>query len=126
MEPPPPTATVAAFLGALTTSDGAVYPLDRPYVIGRDPMGDESVRRAIASPIVIPRDRHVSRIHAHVFAENRVVFIRDAGTPGGTFIAAPGAADWVRIGQRPVELKPDWSLRIGERILTYRPDHGRH
>ncbi|MEV6771742.1 FHA domain-containing protein [Nocardia sp. NPDC051030] len=122
VEPPPPTATMASVLGALTSADGAVYPMDRPYVIGRDPMSDESVRRAVASPIVIPRDRHVSRVHAYVFAENSLVFIQDAGTPGGTFIAAPGAQDWVRVAQRPVELKPGWSIRIGERILTYRTD----
>ncbi|MTJ90332.1 hypothetical protein [Nocardia seriolae] len=59
--------------GALTGAEGAVYPLDRPYVIGRDPMIDEAVRRAVASPIVIARDRHVSRVHARVFIENGLV-----------------------------------------------------
>ncbi|MEC3915396.1 FHA domain-containing protein [Nocardia sp. CDC160] len=117
---PPPTSTLAAAGGALASPEGAVYPLDRPYVIGRDPMIDEAVRRAVASPIVIARDRHVSRVHARVFIENGLVYVRDAGTPGGTFVAAPGAADWVRVGQRPMELKVGWSLRIGERILTYR------
>ncbi|WP_083913295.1 FHA domain-containing protein [Nocardia concava] len=118
--PPPTTSAMAAAGGALTSTEGAVYPLDRPYVIGRDPMIDEAVRRAVASPIVIARDRHVSRVHARVFIENGLVYVRDAGTPGGTFVAAPGAADWVRVGQRPMELKIGWSLRIGERILTYR------
>ncbi|WP_157354906.1 FHA domain-containing protein [Nocardia terrae] len=116
----PPTSTMAAVPGALASAEGAVYPLDRPYVIGRDPLIDEAVRRAVASPIVIARDRHVSRVHARVFIENGMVYVRDAGTPGGTFVAAPGAADWVRVGQRPMELKAGWSLRIGERILTYR------
>ncbi|BEK86051.1 hypothetical protein [Nocardia seriolae] len=50
--------------------------------------------------------------------------MRDAGTPGGTFVAAPGAAEWVRVGQRPMELKAGWSLRIGERVLTYRTAPG--
>ncbi|GAB2546301.1 FHA domain-containing protein [Nocardia heshunensis] len=118
--PPPTTSTLAAVGGALTGTGGEVYPLDRPYVIGRDPMIDEAVRRAVASPIVIARDRHVSRVHARVFIENGLVYVRDAGTPGGTFVAAPGAADWVRVGQRPTELPIGWSLRIGERILTYR------
>ncbi|MGW4117587.1 FHA domain-containing protein [Nocardia sp. NPDC004711] len=117
---PPATSAMAAAGGALTSTEGAVYPLDRPYVIGRDPMIDEAVRRAVASPIVIARDRHVSRVHARVFVENGLVYVRDAGTPGGTFVAAPGAADWVRVGQRPTELKAGWSLRIGERVLTYR------
>ncbi|MBL1078549.1 FHA domain-containing protein [Nocardia sp. 2] len=122
---PPETSALAA-IGALTSSDGAVYPLDRPYVIGRDPMIDESVRRAAASPIVIPRDRHVSRVHAHITIENNTIYVRDAGTPGGTFVAAPGAQDWIRVGQRPVELKPGWSLRIGGRVLTYRTEQPQH
>ncbi|UFS96132.1 FHA domain-containing protein [Nocardia huaxiensis] len=120
----PETSALSA-IGSLTSSDGAVYPLDRPYVIGRDPMIDESVRRAAASPIVIPRDRHVSRVHAHISIEGSAIFIRDAGTPGGTFVAAPGAQDWIRVGQRPVELKPGWSLRIGGRVLTYRVEQPR-
>lgn len=122
---PPETSALGPVGGALTTADGAVYPLDRPYVIGRDPLIDESVRRAASSPIVIPRDRHVSRVHAYVFIENGMVLIRDAATPGGTFVAAPGAQDWIRVGQRPHELKPGWSLRIGARILTYRPEQPR-
>ncbi|MFF2552273.1 FHA domain-containing protein [Nocardia sp. NPDC058058] len=111
--------------GALTSADGAIYPLDRPYVIGRDPMIDESVRRAAAAPIVIPRDRHVSRVHAHVFIDKGLVLIRDAATPGGTYVAAPGAQEWIRVGQRPMELKPGWSLRVGDRILTYLPNPNR-
>ncbi|MRH89175.1 FHA domain-containing protein [Nocardia sp. SYP-A9097] len=121
----PETDKLGGRLGALTSTDGAVYPLDRPYVIGRDPMIDESIRRAAAAPIVIPRDRHVSRVHAHVFIDKGTVLVRDAATPGGTFMAAPGAPDWIRVGQRPVELKPGWSLRVGERILTYRPNQAR-
>lgn len=117
---PPSTSTLAGPGASLTSAEGETYPLDRPYVIGRDPMIDEAVRRAVASPIVIARDRHVSRVHARVFIEKGQVFVRDAGTPGGTFVAAPGAADWVRVGQQPTELKVGWSLRIGERILTYR------
>ncbi|MFC9997060.1 FHA domain-containing protein [Nocardia sp. NPDC127526] len=120
-----PAAAQAVAPGALTTSDGSVYPLDRPYVVGRDPMIDDAVRRAQAAPIVIPRNRHVSRVHAYVYVEGGVVFVRDAATPGGTFVAAPGAADWIRVGQRPIELKPGWSVRIGQRILTYRADPGR-
>ncbi|MFJ4650811.1 FHA domain-containing protein [Nocardia sp. NPDC088792] len=117
-----PMETVAYQAGALVGPDGARYPLDRPYVIGRDPMIDDSVRRAQASPIVIPRDRHVSRVHAHLTVSGGTVFVRDAGTPGGTFMAAPGASEWMRVGQRPVELQRGWSLRIGERIFTYRTD----
>ena len=110
-----------ASVGALVYDDTA-YPLDRPYVIGRSPMSDDSVRNAVASPLAVPRDRHVSRIHAYVTLDRGKVFVRDAGTPAGTFIAAPGAETWTRIGTATTELAPGWSIRIGEKILTYRAD----
>lgn len=105
--------------GFLRSGDGAAYPLDRDYVIGRDPQRDDAVRRAAATAIVIRDDRHVSRVHAHLTIEGATVLVRDAGTPAGTFKAAPGSTDWARITSTPTELEPGWSLRVGEEILTY-------
>ena len=117
---PTETSTLAPVAGVLQTEDGAVYPLDRPYVIGRDPLADDSVRNAHASPIVVHDDQQVSRGHAFVTVDDGAVFVRDAATPGGTYIAAPGAKVWTEIGSTPTELGAGWSLRVGERILTYR------
>lgn len=114
------TSAQAAVAGVLETDDGATFPMDRAYVIGRDPLRDESVRTAAASPIVL-RDPRISRVHAYVSVDSGAVLIRDAQTPGGTFIAAPGATDWTEIGSAPTELPLGWSLRIGERVLTYHP-----
>ena len=114
------TAMAAASAGSLASEDGATYRLDRPYVIGRDPLGDKSVLKLRASPIVVKNDPHVSRVHAYVSVKDGRVFVRDGGTPAGTFIAAPGAEEWTQIGTAPTELAPGWSLRIGELILTYR------
>lgn len=111
-------------VGTLVLADGSAYPLDRPYVVGRSPMIDEKVRAATATPIAVPRDRHVSRVHAYVSVDRGKVYVRDAATPAGTFIAAPGADEWTRIGTTPTELRPGWSLRIGQRILTYRAEDG--
>lgn len=105
---------------ALVADDGAIFVLDRPYVIGRQPMLDDTVRTGMASPIALREDARVSRVHAYVWAHGDAIWVRDAGTPAGTFIAAPGAADWTRIAAAPAELKPGWSVRIGGRILTYR------
>ena len=116
------TAPQAPGAGSLSSDDGANYRLDRPYVIGRDPLSDRLVQSDLASPIVVKNDPHVSRIHAHVSTGNGRVFIRDAGTPAGTFIAAPGAEKWMQIGTAPTELPPEWSLRIGRLVLTYRTD----
>jgi hypothetical protein len=120
IEIPTETATVGPAHGSLSAPGGASYPLDRPYVIGRDPMAADAVRRADASPIVLS-DRQVSRVHAHITLDQGAVLVQDSSTPGGTFIAAPGAEEWTRLGARPAELKPGWSLRIGTTILTYRP-----
>ena len=113
------TATSAPVAGYLAAADGAAYPLDRNYVIGRDPLRDEAVRNSVASPIVVTDDQHISRVHAYVSIDGAAVFVRDAATPGGTFMAAPGAADWTQIGTTPTVLEPGWSLRVGDRIMTY-------
>ena len=114
------TGTLAPVAGVLESGEGAIFPLDRPYVIGRDPLGDDAVRNAHASPIVVHDDQHVSRVHAYVTIDGGSVFVRDASTPGGTFIAAPGAETWTQISTTPTELEPGWTLRVGARILTYR------
>lgn len=116
---PARTAAPAAVARALESPDGGVYPLDRDYVIGRDPLRDAAVRDATASPIVVQNDQHTSRVHAYVSVRGNAVWIRDAATPGGTFIAAPGAETWTRIGTAPTELEPGSRLRVGEQILTY-------
>jgi hypothetical protein len=113
------TAIPRPVVGALTSADDAVYPLDRPYVIGRNPLADRAVRDSVASPIVLPDDPQISRVHAYVTVSAGTVLVRDAGTPGGTFIAAPGAATWTRVGEQPMALRPGWCLRIGQRMLTY-------
>lgn len=106
--------------GALVFED-VIYPLDRGYVIGRNPSGDEAIRTGSAAPLTLPRDRHVSRVHAYVTLEAGVVYVRDAGTSGGTYIAAPGVEQWTRIGDTAVELAPGWRMRLGQKILTHRP-----
>lgn len=119
---PPQAATTTRgrpTTGSLVADDGAVYPLDRTYVIGRNPMIDPAVSNATASPISLPDDPQVSRVHAHVTVHGGLVLVRDAQTAGGTYIATPGDQGWTQIGDRPVELKPGCYLRIGQKILTY-------
>lgn len=113
------TSSLPAASAALVSDDGAVYPLDRPYVIGRDPLLDAT--SGSATPITLQGDPHVSRIHAYVSVDQSgVTWVRDAATPGGTFVAAPGAREWTEVRSGPIELPPGWSLRVGERIFTHR------
>jgi pSer/pThr/pTyr-binding forkhead associated (FHA) protein len=83
-------------------------------------MVDKSVGEATASPIFLLDDQQISRVHAYVTINAGVVLVRDAGTPGGTFVASPGDREWTSVGDQPTELKPGSTLRIGERMLVYR------
>ncbi|MEV0435004.1 FHA domain-containing protein [Nocardia sp. NPDC050413] len=105
--------------GALVTEDGLSYPLDRPYVLGRNPSGDNSVRQSAATPILIERDRLVSRVHAFVDPDRGKVFVREAPATSGTYFAAPDSDRWSRVGTLPIELQPGWRLRINDFLLTY-------
>ena len=113
------TAISTPSISVLSTKDGAVYPLDRPYVIGRAPLSDEAVANASASPIVVEYDPYISRVHAYVTVDRSGVFVRDAGTAAGTFIAQPGAEEWTQVGSTPARLDPGSTLRIGEWVVTH-------
>lgn len=112
------TSVAISVSGALTGPNNAVYPLDRSYVVGRAPLSDDAVRSAAASPIVVPYDPYVSRVHAYVTVQGTEVYVRDAGTASGTYVAAPGAHSWSRLGPAPTRIEPGWSLRVGEWIAV--------
>jgi hypothetical protein len=120
--PPRRAAATMAMMGApaeLVGDDGSRTPLDGEYVLGREPGADEAVRSRKASPLQVDDpDQLVSRVHAHLWADGGVVFVRDASSANGTFVAAPGARDWTRVGQEGTELPLGWSIRVGGRVYT--------
>ncbi len=107
-------------IGHLVAQDGLRIPLDRSYVVGREPEGDPAVTSGAATPVRLSDDENlISRVHSYITVEDGQVSLRDASSANGTFVAAPGDDAWTKVANDPVELPPAWSLRVGNQVFTH-------
>ncbi|MGH9076798.1 MAG: FHA domain-containing protein, partial [Acidimicrobiales bacterium] len=114
------TEVVSGPLGWLVAGDGMRIPLDRYYVLGREPDQDPTVTSGSATPVRLEdQDNLISRVHSYVAVEAGEVLVWDASSANGTYVAAPGAEDWTRVGHEPVAIQPEWSVRLGRHLLTF-------
>jgi hypothetical protein len=121
--PPGPgraTQIASTPLGLLVADDGMRIPLDRSYVLGREPDNDPAVIAGTATPIRLHDEESlISRVHCYITVVADQVLIRDAGSANGTFVAAPGAETWTQLGPDAAVLPPTWSVRLGKQVLTF-------
>jgi len=114
-------------LGMLVLDDGAVFQLDRDYVIGRDPALDASVAVGKARPLRATDDAGtVSRTHARIQLDGWLVLVTDLGSTNGTRIRLPGqAADQALTPRVPAALVPGSLIDLGGRQVRYESHRGR-
>jgi hypothetical protein len=110
-------------LGVLLVDDGRGYPLDRDYVIGREPLLDDDVAAGRATPLPLTdAEGSVSRLHLRVSLVGWRVEVRDLGSANGSVLYRAG-------GPRPLSsvdaalLEPGARVGVGRRSVQFLP-HG--
>jgi hypothetical protein len=114
-------------LGVLVLDDGAVFQLDKDYIIGREPSLDASVASGRSRPLRVADDSGiVSRVHAKVQLDGWRVLISDLGSANGTRVKLPRQpADQGLLPQVPVVLVPGSQIDLGGRGFRYESHRGR-
>lgn len=113
-------------LGVIVLDDGSVFQLDGPYLLGRDPGGDERVRSGgfRALPI-IDTSNQVSRVHARLELRGWDAVLVDNNSTNGTYVHVPRTPDWMRMPPGgELVLIQGTRVRIGHRTLAFNTHAG--
>jgi hypothetical protein len=110
-------------LGVLLVDDGAVFPLDADYVLGREPMLDADVAAGRARALRISdQDGTVSRLHLRVSLVGWQVEISDLGSANGSVLHPAGGPDSRLQPHDPVVIEPGTRVAVGRRSFQYLSD----
>jgi hypothetical protein len=108
-------------LGVLLVDDGRGYPLDRDYVIGREPLLDGDVAAGRATPVpVTDAEGSVSRLHLRVSLAGWRVEARDLGSANGSVLYCAGGPRTLAPADVAV-LDPGARIAVGRRSVQFLP-----
>jgi hypothetical protein len=94
-------------LGQLRLSTGEVHPLDRGFLLGRNPTARDDAAGPPPNVLrLISRDGDVSRNHAEIRLDGWQVVVADLGSMNGTFLSGPGIAPRVLSGGEEHVIEP--------------------
>jgi hypothetical protein len=112
-------------LGVVVLDDGAVLPLDRDYVLGREPDAAPEVADGTATALTLDDPEvTMSRLHAKLLLVGWEVRFVDAGSANGSFYARSGETAWTKIGPgEAVVLTPGTRAAIGSRTFVFDSHH---
>jgi hypothetical protein len=106
-------------LGVLVLDDGTTFPLDRDYVLGREPAFDSDVIEGRATPLRInDPNGTVSRLHLRISLANWQVEVSDLGSANGSVLQSPGE-ERTLAPFTPTMIEPGARIGIGHRSMQY-------
>ncbi len=106
-------------LGVLVMDDGAVYRLERSYLIGSDPGSDPAVTGGRVRPLTLGSASAVAAAHAEIRLTGWGVSVIDRGSDGATQVLFPGETNWTTL--RPFiaySLRPGAHIAVGPRVVS--------
>lgn len=106
-------------LGVLVLDDGARFPLDGDYVVGREPTFDSDVIDGRARPLRInDPNGTVSRLHLRISLTGWQVEVSDLGSANGSLLQSSGAERSLAPFE-PTVIEPGARIGIGHRSMQY-------
>jgi hypothetical protein len=108
-------------VGVLILDDGTSFLVDTPYVVGRDPDGDEEVLSGRARPLRLGGgDAHVAPIHAWLQLVGWDLRVIDLDSAGATHVCPPGGDSWTRIEpDTPTTIEPGSRVLFGRTVFRF-------